>query len=59
MSKIRITLVKSPIDRPPNQKRTLKALGLTKLNMSVEKEATVQVRGMVRTVKHMVLSEEI
>ncbi len=59
MAKIRITLVKSPIDRPPNQKRTLKALGLTKLNTSVEKEATVQIKGMVNTVKHMVTSEEI
>lgn len=59
MAKIRITLVKSPIDRPPNQKRTLKALGLTKLNTSVEKEATVQIKGMVHTVKHMVTSEEI
>lgn len=59
MAKIRITLVKSPIDRPPNQKRTLKALGLTKLNTSVEKEATAQIKGMVHTVKHMVTSEEI
>lgn len=59
MAKIRITLVKSPIDRPPNQKRTLKALGLNKLNASVEKEATVQIKGMVHTVKHMVTSEEI
>ncbi|MCX6275060.1 MAG: 50S ribosomal protein L30 [Bacteroidetes bacterium] len=59
MAKIRITLVKSPIDRPPNQKRTLKALGLTKLNTSVEKEATVQIIGMVHTVKHMVTSVEI
>jgi len=59
MAKIRITLVKSPIDRPPNQKRTLKALGLTKLNTSVEKEATVQIKGMVHTVKHMVTSVEI
>ncbi len=59
MAKIRITLVKSPIDRPPNQKRTLKALGLTRLNSSVEKEATIQIKGMVHTVKHMVTSIEI
>ena len=59
MAKIRITLVKSPIDRPPNQKRTLKALGLTKLNTSVVKEATAPIKGMIHTVKHMVTAEEI
>ena len=59
MSKIRITLVKSGIDRPQNQKRTLKALGLTKVNKFVELEATAQVLGMVHTVKHMVSSELI
>lgn len=59
MSKIRITLVKSGIDRPANQKKTLKALGLTKVNKSVEVEATPQILGMVHTVKHMVTSENI
>ena len=59
MGKIRITLVKSGIDRPANQKRTLKALGLTKVNKSVEVTATPQILGMVNTVKHMVTSEEI
>lgn len=59
MAKIRITLVKSPIDRPPYQKRTLKALGLTKLNTSVVKESNDQIKGMVDAVKHMVTAEEI
>jgi large subunit ribosomal protein L30 len=59
MAKIRITLVKSPIDRPPYQKRTLKALGLTRMNASVEKEATVQILGMVNAVKHMITTEEV
>jgi large subunit ribosomal protein L30 len=59
MAKIKITLVKSPIDRPPYQKRTLKALGLTKLNTSVVKESNDQIMGMVHAVKHMVISEEI
>lgn len=59
MSKIRITLVKSGIDRPINQKRTLKALGLTRVNKSVEVEATPQILGMVNTVKHMVTAENI
>jgi large subunit ribosomal protein L30 len=59
MKKIRITLVKSPIDRPERQKLTLRALGLNKTNSSKEVEATPQVLGMVRKVEHMVKVEEI
>ena len=59
MSKIKIKLVKSGIDRPERQKRTLKALGLTKMNRTVEVEATPQVKGMVKTVSHLVNVEEI
>ena len=59
MKKIKITLVKSPIDRPERQKLTLKALGLNKTNSSKEVEATPQVLGMVRKVEHMVTVEEI
>jgi large subunit ribosomal protein L30 len=58
MAKIRITQVKSAIDRPERQKRTLKALGLTKLNASKEVEATPQVLGMVRKVDHLVKVEQ-
>ena len=58
MKKIRITLVKSPIDRPERQKQTLKALGLNKTNSSKEVEATPQVLGMVRKVTHLVKVEE-
>ena len=54
MAKVIIKQVKSGIDRPAVQKRTLKALGLRKLNHSVEKEATPQIMGMVRTVSHLV-----
>ena len=54
MSKIKITLVKSAIDRPERQKLTLKALGLNKLNSTKEVEATPQIRGMVRKVEHLV-----
>lgn len=54
MAKIKITQVKSGIDRPERQKLTLKALGLKKLNASVEVEATPQVLGMVRKVNHLV-----
>jgi large subunit ribosomal protein L30 len=59
MKKIKITLVKSPIDRPERQKQTLKALGLNKLNATKEVEATPQVLGMVRKVEHMLQVEEL
>jgi large subunit ribosomal protein L30 len=59
MKKIKITLVKSPIDRPERQKETLKALGLNKMNASREVEATPQIEGMVRKVQHMLLVEEV
>jgi len=59
MKKIKITLVKSPIDRPERQKQTLKALGLNKANASKEVSATPQVLGMVRKVEHLVKVEEV
>jgi large subunit ribosomal protein L30 len=57
-NKVTITLVKSPIGAQKNQKDTLKALGLTKINKSVEKENNVFIQGMIRTVKHLVKVEE-
>jgi large subunit ribosomal protein L30 len=59
MAKIKITLVKSPIDRPERQKLTLQALGLNKMNASKEVEATSQILGMVRKVTHLVKVEEL
>ena len=59
MKKIKITLVKSPIDRPERQKQTLKALGLNKMNASREVEATPQILGMVHKVEHMLAVEEV
>lgn len=59
MAKIKITQVKSGIDRPERQKRTLKALGLRKLHASVEVEATPQILGMVNAVNHLVKVEEV
>ena len=59
MAKIRIKLVKSGIDRPERQKRTLRALGLTKMNRTVEVEATPQIKGMVHAINHLVQVEEI
>jgi len=53
MAKIKITQVKSAIDRPKDQKATLVALGFRKLNQTVEHEATPQILGMVNKVKHL------
>ncbi|MBM3414165.1 MAG: 50S ribosomal protein L30 [Bacteroidetes bacterium] len=58
MKKIKITLVKSPIDRPERQKLTLQALGLNKTFSSREVEATPQILGMVRKVNHLLKIEE-
>ena len=58
MKKIKITLVKSPIDRPERQKLTLQALGLNKTNSAKEVEATPQILGMIRKVEHLVKVEE-
>jgi large subunit ribosomal protein L30 len=59
MKKIKITQIKSGIDRSERQKLTLKALGLHKLNSSKEVEATPQILGMVRKVNHLVKVEDI
>jgi large subunit ribosomal protein L30 len=59
MSKVRITQVKSTIDRPERQKLTIKALGLGKINRSVEKENSDAIAGMIRKVSHLVKVEEI
>jgi len=59
MKKIKITQVKSGIDRSERQKQTLIALGLRKLNATKEVEATPQILGMVNKVLHVVKVEEI
>ena len=59
MAKIRITQVKSKIGKPERQKRTLEALGIRKLNHTVEHEATPQILGMVVKVRHLVKIENI
>lgn len=59
MAKIKITQVKSGIDRSERQKRTLVALGLRKMLSTVEVEATPQIQGMVRKVNHLVKVEEV
>lgn len=59
MAKIRITQIKSTIDRPKNQKLTIQALGLGKLHRSVEVENTPQIAGMVNKVGHLVTVTEV
>ena len=59
MKKIKITLVKSPIDRSERQKLTVQALGLNKTNSSREVEATPQILGMVRKLTHLLKVEEV
>ncbi len=59
MSKVRITLQKSKIDRTKAQKLMLESLGLNKIGSSVEKEATPQIMGIVTKVSHLVKTEEI
>ena len=58
-NKIKITQVKSGIDRSERQKLTLKALGLHKMHRTVEVEATPQILGMVEKVHHLVKVEEV
>jgi len=58
MSKLIVTWKKSAIGRPGKQARTIRALGLHKLNQTVEHENTPQVRGMVESVRHLVEWEE-
>ena len=59
MAKIKITQIKSVIDRSERQKKTVQALGLKKINQSVEVEATPAIIGMVRAVNHLVAVENI
>ncbi|WP_066759065.1 50S ribosomal protein L30 [Crocinitomix algicola] len=54
MATIKIKQVKSAINRPKDQKRTIEALGFRKLNQVIEKEATPQILGMVKKVSHMI-----
>jgi len=59
MTKIKIKQVRSKIDRPERQKRTLAALGLKKINHVVEHEDTPQILGMVKSIKHLIEVEEV
>ena len=58
MAKIKVTKVKSAINRTKRQKLTLEALGLKKIGQAVEHEATPNILGMVDKVSHLVSVEE-
>jgi large subunit ribosomal protein L30 len=59
MKKVKVTQVKSKIRRPQNQKLTLEALGLRKIDQVVEHDATPTILGMINKVKHLVSVEEV
>ena len=54
MATIKIKQIKSGINRPERQKRTLRALGFTKMNQTIEKEANAQINGMIAKVAHLI-----
>jgi large subunit ribosomal protein L30 len=59
MGKVRVEQIKSTIKRPQDQKRTIEALGLGRINKSVEVELTPQVAGMINKVSHLVSVTEL
>jgi large subunit ribosomal protein L30 len=59
MSKIKVKQVRSKINCPENQKRTLAALGLRRMGQVVEHDNTPAIKGMVNKVQHLVSVEEI
>ncbi len=59
MKRIRVKQVRSKIRRPQDQKRTLEALGLRKMNQVVEHDATPTILGMVNKIKHLISVEEV
>jgi len=58
LAKLRVTWVKSGIGHSRDQRRTLEALGLRRLNQTVEHDDSPAIRGMIRKVKHLVTVEE-
>lgn len=59
LKKVLITQVKSTISQTLRQKRTMSALGLGKINRTVEKELSPQVEGMINKVNHLIKVKEI
>ncbi|MFT4782202.1 50S ribosomal protein L30 [Psychroserpens burtonensis] len=58
MAKIKVTKVKSAINRTQTQKRTLESLGLRKIGQTIEHDASPSILGMVSKVSHLVSVEE-
>lgn len=59
MTRLKVTQVKSTIGRRPEHKRTIEALGLGRIRKSVVHNDTPQIRGMIRSVLHLVTYEEV
>ncbi|HLO89663.1 MAG: 50S ribosomal protein L30 [Chloroflexota bacterium] len=59
MRKLRVTQIKSGIKQPERQKRTLKALGISKMGRPVDVVATPQIEGMIAKINHLLKVEEI
>jgi large subunit ribosomal protein L30 len=59
MAKLRVTQRRSVIDRPRDQKATIRALGLHRMNDSVLKDDRPEIRGMIEKVRHLVEVEEV
>ncbi len=59
MAKVRITQIKSKIGQSESQKRILAALGIRKMNQTVEHEDTPQIMGMVNKLKHLLKVEKL
>jgi large subunit ribosomal protein L30 len=55
---VKVTLVRSMIGRPEQQRRVLRGMGLTRLNKTVELKDTPEIRGMINKVSHLVSTEE-
>ncbi|MFO7824439.1 MAG: 50S ribosomal protein L30 [Cyclobacterium sp.] len=59
MAKVKVTQIRSIIKRPKNQKATIAALGLGKINRTVEVENTPQMQGMIRKISHLVKVQDV
>jgi large subunit ribosomal protein L30 len=59
MARLKVTQVRSAIDRPKDQKATIRALGIHKMHGSVVKDDRPEIRGMIAKVAHLVVVEEV
>jgi large subunit ribosomal protein L30 len=59
MSKLKVTQVRSVIDRPKDQKDTVRRLGLHRIRDSIVKDDRPEIRGMIEKVRHLVTVEEV